>query len=51
MDVQGGGRRADLIGLLARLVLGVVLIVAGGAQGDLPSRLGEGGSGVSDPSV
>ena len=32
MNVQGGGRRADLVGLLAGLVLGVVLLVAGGLK-------------------
>jgi len=37
MDVHGGGRRADLIGLLARLVLGVVLIVAGGLKVTSPA--------------
>lgn len=34
---HGGGRRADLIGLLARLILGVVLIVAGGLKVTSPA--------------
>jgi len=37
MNLQGGGRRADLIGLLARLILGVVLIVAGGLKVTSPA--------------
>lgn len=32
MDLRGGGQRGDLIGLLARLILGVVLLVAGGLK-------------------
>jgi Methylamine utilisation protein MauE. len=37
MNLQGGGRRADLIGLLARLILGVVLIWAGAAKVTSPA--------------
>jgi uncharacterized membrane protein YphA (DoxX/SURF4 family) len=32
MDFAGGGRRADLVGLAARLILGIVLIVSGGLK-------------------
>lgn len=35
--VRGGGRRADVLGLLARLVLGGVLIVAGGLKVTSPA--------------
>ena len=37
MNLQGGGRRADFIGLLARLILGVVLIVAGALKVTSPA--------------
>lgn len=37
MDFRGRGRRADVIGLLARLTLGVVLIVAGGLKVTSPA--------------
>jgi uncharacterized membrane protein YphA (DoxX/SURF4 family) len=37
VDLQRGGRRADFIGLLARLILGVVLIVAGALKVTLPA--------------
>ncbi|MHB1472745.1 MAG: MauE/DoxX family redox-associated membrane protein [Dermatophilaceae bacterium] len=37
MGLQSGGRRADLIGLLARLALGVVLIVAGALKVTSPA--------------
>ena len=37
MDVQGGGRRADLVGLLARLIVGVVLIWAGALKVTSPA--------------
>ena len=37
MDLQGGGRRADFVGLLARLILGVVLIVAGALKVTSPA--------------
>jgi len=37
MNIHGGGRRADLIGLLARLILGVVLLVAGGLKVTSPA--------------
>lgn len=37
MDLWGGGRRADIIGLLARLILGVVLIWAGAAKVTRPA--------------
>jgi uncharacterized membrane protein YphA (DoxX/SURF4 family) len=37
MILHGGGRRADLTGLLARLILGVVLIVAGGLKVTSPA--------------
>jgi len=35
--VRGGGRRTDVIGLVARLVLGVVLIVAGSLKVTSPA--------------
>ena len=37
MDLRGGGRLADLIGLLARLILGVVLIWAGAVKVTRPA--------------
>jgi len=37
VNLQGGGRRADFIGLLARLILGVVLIVAGALKVTSPA--------------
>ena len=37
MRVHGGRRRSDLIGLLARLILGVVLIVAGALKVTSPA--------------
>jgi len=37
VDLQGGGRRADFIGLLARLILGIVLIVAGALKVTSPA--------------
>lgn len=37
MDLQGGGRRADLVGLLARLIVGVVLIWAGALKVTSPA--------------
>jgi len=37
VNLQGGGRRADFIGLLARLILGVVLIWAGAAKVTSPA--------------
>lgn len=37
MNLQGGGRRADFIGLLARLILGVVLFVAGALKVTSPA--------------
>jgi len=37
MDLRGGGRRADLVGLLARLIVGVVLIWAGVAKVSRPA--------------
>lgn len=37
MNLQGGGRRADFIGLLARLILGVVLVVAGALKVTSPA--------------
>jgi uncharacterized membrane protein YphA (DoxX/SURF4 family) len=37
VDLQGGGRRADFVGLLARLILGVVLIVAGALKVTSPA--------------
>lgn len=37
MDPSGGGRRADLVGLLARLILGVVLLVSGGLKVTSPA--------------
>jgi len=37
MRLRGGGRRADLVGLLARLILGVVLIVAGALKVTSPT--------------
>jgi uncharacterized membrane protein YphA (DoxX/SURF4 family) len=37
MSVSGGGRRADLVGLAARLVLGIVLLVSGGLKVTSPA--------------
>ena len=37
MDLQGGGRRADLVGLLARLIVGAVLIWAGALKVTSPA--------------
>ena len=37
MDLRGGGRLADLIGLLARLILGGVLIWAGAVKVTRPA--------------
>lgn len=37
MNLAGGGRRADLVGLVARLVLGGVLIVSGGLKVTSPA--------------
>jgi len=37
MNLHGGGRRADLVGLVARLILGVVLLVAGGLKVTSPA--------------
>jgi uncharacterized membrane protein YphA (DoxX/SURF4 family) len=37
MDLAGGGRRADLVGLAARLILGTVLIVSGGLKVTSPA--------------
>jgi len=37
MQAWGGGRPADVVGLLARLTLGVVLIVAGGLKVTSPA--------------
>jgi uncharacterized membrane protein YphA (DoxX/SURF4 family) len=37
VSLHGGGRRGDLIGLLARLILGVVLIVAGALKVTSPA--------------
>lgn len=37
MRLQGGGRRADVVGLLARLILGGVLIVAGALKVTSPA--------------
>lgn len=37
MRLPGGGRRADFVGLLARLVLGVVLLVAGALKVTSPA--------------